>query len=160
MRPCPGGTSCSRQALPPIRFLGYWRFVGLRSFLAVSSVASGRIEFVSQAFQGPQFYGLSVHFQLLSTSPRGDAVTFSYWREAPPGGGLHPPLHALSPAHERGLQPASACQRLERRNRRTHACLLKRKRHECRAPPLTTCGCTDFDGAHLRMRAGHLGCPK
>ena len=27
-----------------------------------------------------QFYRLSVHFQWLSTSPRGDAVTFSYWR--------------------------------------------------------------------------------
>src|SRR3954447_6944427 len=46
MRPCSGHTSCSRQAWPPIRF-GYRRSFGLRSFLAVSSVASGRIEFVS-----------------------------------------------------------------------------------------------------------------
>src|SRR3990172_12828741 len=97
MRPCPGDTSCSRQAWPPIRLLGYRRFVGLRSFLAVSSVASGRIEFVSQAFQGPQFYGLSVHFQLLSTSPRGDAVTFSLWRGGPPPRGSPPPLPPPSP---------------------------------------------------------------
>jgi hypothetical protein len=27
----------------------------------------------------PQFYGLSIHFQLLSTSCRQDAVTFRYW---------------------------------------------------------------------------------
>ena len=35
-------------------------------------------------------YGLSLHFQLLSTSPRGDAVTFSYWRLAPPERDFHP----------------------------------------------------------------------
>ena len=56
----------------------YRRFFGLRSLLAVSSVASGRIEFVSQRLFAPQFYGLSVHFQLLSTSCRHDAVTFSF----------------------------------------------------------------------------------
>ena len=55
MRPVPGNASCSRSASPPIRFVGCRRFVGLRSFLAVSSVASGRIEFVLQA---P--FGLSV----------------------------------------------------------------------------------------------------
>src|SRR6266436_721208 len=48
------------------------------------------------------FYRLSVHFQLLSTSPRGDAVTFGSWREAPPQRDFHPPVHALSQAHERG----------------------------------------------------------
>lgn len=47
--------------------LCYRQFFGLRSLLAVSSVASGRIEFGSQLPIGPQFYGLSVHFQLLST---------------------------------------------------------------------------------------------
>lgn len=35
-------------------------------------------------------YGLSVYFQLLSTSPRGDAVSFSYWRLAPPERDSHP----------------------------------------------------------------------
>src|SRR6266542_6468355 len=60
------------------------RFFGLRSLLAVSSVTSGRIEFVSRLSIEPQFYGLSVHFQLLSTSPHSDAVTFSCWRLAPP----------------------------------------------------------------------------
>ena len=39
--------SCSGQAWPPIRFAGYRRFFGLRSLVAVSSVASGRIEFVA-----------------------------------------------------------------------------------------------------------------
>src|SRR6185436_6023184 len=85
------------------------RYFGLRTLLAVSSVASGRIEFVSRPAIGPLFYGLSVHFQLLSTPCRHDAVTFSYWREAPPERDLHPPMHAHFQAHERGLQPASAC---------------------------------------------------
>ena len=39
---------------------------------------------------GPSVYGLSFHFQLLSTPPRGDAVTFSYWRLAPPERDFHP----------------------------------------------------------------------
>ena len=70
----------------------YRRFFGLRSFLAVSSVASGRIEFVSRAlYCARQFYGLSVHFQLLSTARRHGAVTFNSWREAPPERDFHPP---------------------------------------------------------------------
>src|SRR6185295_20177466 len=60
-----------------------------------------------QCFPDWLFYRLSVHFQLLSTSPRGDAVTFSYWREAPPERDFHPPMHALSQAHESRLQAAS-----------------------------------------------------
>ena len=85
---------------PPIRLAGYRRFFGLRSLVAVSSVASGRIEFVSQPAIGPQLYGLSVHFQLLSTPPHGDAVTFSCWRLAPPERDSHPPMHAHSQAHD------------------------------------------------------------
>src|SRR5258708_30988236 len=54
-------------------------------------------------FQGLLSYRLSVHFQLLSTSPRGDAVTFRLWREAPPRRDFPPPVHSLSQAHERGL---------------------------------------------------------
>ena len=80
MRPRPGYARRSGRASPPIRFPGYWRSFGLRSFLAVSSVASGRIEFVSRPVFGSQFYGLSFHFQLLSTSHRWLAVTFSCWR--------------------------------------------------------------------------------
>src|SRR3954462_15188580 len=68
-------------------FSGYRRFFGLRSWLAVSSVASGRIEFVSQHVFVPQFYGLSIHFQLLSTPCRHDAVTFSYPAGSAAGGG-------------------------------------------------------------------------
>jgi hypothetical protein len=77
----------------------YRRFFGLRSSLAVWSVASGRIEFVSRAFQARQFYGLSFRFQLLSPSRRRDAVTFNSWREAPPQWDFHPPMHAHSQAH-------------------------------------------------------------
>jgi len=75
------------------------RNFGLRTLLAVSSVASGRIEFVSRLTVEPQFYGLSVHFQLLSTPCRHDAVTFGYWREAPPKRDSHPPVHAHFQAH-------------------------------------------------------------
>ena len=116
MRPVPGNASCSRTALPPVCLWGYRRFVGLRSLLAVSSVASGRIEFVSQALRAPLFYRLSIHFQLLSTSPRGDAVTFSLWWEAPPQRDFHPPVHSPSQAHERGLQPAGIQDGLRRRH--------------------------------------------
>src|SRR4051794_7753373 len=48
---------------PRFAFLGYRRFFGLRSLLAVSSVASGRIEFVLQRSIALQFYGPSVRFQ-------------------------------------------------------------------------------------------------
>ena len=71
-------------------FRRYRRFLGLRSRHAVSSVASGRIEFVSRPNLGPQFYGLSIHLQLLSTPCRHDAVTFSFGREAPPQRDSHP----------------------------------------------------------------------
>ena len=80
---------------------GCRRFFGLRTLLAVSSVAYGRIEFVSRAVLARQFYGLSFRFQLLSTSRRQDAVTFNSWREAPPRRDFHPPMHAPSQAHER-----------------------------------------------------------
>ena len=38
----------------------------------------------------PQLYGLSIHFQLLSTSGHPDAVTFRCWWEAPPERDFHP----------------------------------------------------------------------
>lgn len=46
MRPCDGYALAPPQAWPPTRLGGYRRFFGLRSFPAVSSVASSRIEFV------------------------------------------------------------------------------------------------------------------
>ena len=78
---------------------GYRQFFGLRSWLAVSSVASGRIEFVSQHSIAPQFYGLSVHFQLLSTPCHHDAVTFSYPVGSSTGEGLAPSVPSPSQAH-------------------------------------------------------------
>jgi hypothetical protein len=80
-------------------FCRYRRFFGFRSLQAVSSVASGRIEFVSRASNARQFYGLSFRFQLLPTPRRRDAVTFHSWREAPPQRDFHPPVHVLSQAH-------------------------------------------------------------
>jgi hypothetical protein len=77
----------------------YRRFFGLRSLLGVSSVASGRIEFVSRAALARQFYRLSYRFQLLSTPRCRDAVTFNSWREAPPQRDFHPPMHAHFQAH-------------------------------------------------------------
>src|SRR5439155_18052254 len=53
MRLCSGNASCSGQTWPPIRLSRYRRFFGLRSLLAVSSVAYGRIEFVLRVFVGP-----------------------------------------------------------------------------------------------------------
>src|SRR2546422_465883 len=55
------------QAWPTIRFGGYRQFFGFRSPYAGLSVASGRIEFVSPRSRTRLFYGLSLHFQLLST---------------------------------------------------------------------------------------------
>jgi len=57
---------------------------------------------------GSSVYGLSVHFQLLSTSPHGDAVTFHYWRLAPPERDFHPLAPARSQAHLSRLQPVLA----------------------------------------------------
>src|SRR5439155_14672513 len=88
-----------------------WRLSVVRrtSFIARSLVS--RIWPYRVCFAGSsktlRFYRLSVHFQLLSTPPRGDAVTFSSWREAPPQRDSHPPVHVLSQAHERGLYAAS-----------------------------------------------------
>ena len=42
-------------------------------------------------------YGLRVRLGLLSTPPRGDAVTFGYRERASPGGGLSPPNSRLLP---------------------------------------------------------------
>jgi hypothetical protein len=78
---------------------GYRRFFGLRSWLAVSSVASGRIEFVSQHLFVPQFYGLSVHFQLLSTPCHHGAVTFRYLVGSSTSEGLPPSVLVRSQAH-------------------------------------------------------------
>src|ERR1043166_7993390 len=82
------------------------QFFGLRTFLAVSSVASGRIEFVSRPSIGPLFYRLSIHFQLLSTPCRHDAVTFSCWREAPP-------KRDFSPSRTRSLSSALGTSRCD-----------------------------------------------
>ena len=91
--PVPGGLG--------LRFAweGYRRFFGLRSWLAVSSVASGRIEFVLRHSVVPQFYGLSVCFQLLSTPSCHGAVTFSYPAGSSTGEGLSPSVLARSQAH-------------------------------------------------------------
>jgi hypothetical protein len=45
------------------------------------------------------FYGLSLHFQLLSTRHCWLAVTFGYWQEAPPERDSHPPVQVRSQAH-------------------------------------------------------------
>ena len=91
--PVPGGLG------PRLAQAGYRRFFGLRSWLAVSSVASGRIEFVSLCSFAPQFYGLSVHFQLLSTLCRHNAVTFCFPAGSSTGEGLSPSVFARSQAH-------------------------------------------------------------
>jgi len=86
-RPCGGNALLPPQAWPPIRLGGYRRGFGFRAVPAVSSVVS------SSDRDSPldsSVYGLSLHFQLLSTLPRGDAVTFSYWRLAPPERDFHP----------------------------------------------------------------------
>ena len=84
----------------------------LRTSFTARSLVS-RISAVSSSYhrlRSPLFYGLSLHFQLLSTPCRHDAVTFSFWREAPPERDFHPPVHAYSQAHERGIYPAGPCE--------------------------------------------------
>jgi hypothetical protein len=53
MRPRGGVALSPPRTWPPIRLVGYRRFFGLRSFLAGSSVAFGRIEFVARVAIGP-----------------------------------------------------------------------------------------------------------
>jgi hypothetical protein len=90
MRPVPGYASCSRSAWPPIRFLGYRRFFGLRASVAVSSVAYRPYRVCVTVIQDRSVYRLPVHFQLLSTPPRGDAVTFSFLAGSSAREGLAP----------------------------------------------------------------------
>ena len=100
--PHSGHASCSGRAWPAIRSFGLSPV--LRTSLITRSLVS-RIRpyrVCVAALNGPQFYGLSVDFQLLSTPCRHDAVTFSYWREAPPERDLPSPVHACSQAHECG----------------------------------------------------------
>ena len=97
--PSSGDTPCSGRAWPPIR-IGLLSAV-LRTSLIPSSLVS-RIRpnrVCVAAHNGPLFYGLSVHLRLLSTPCRHDAVTFGYWREAPPERDFHPLMHAHSQAH-------------------------------------------------------------
>ena len=65
-----------------------------RSGLRLESAGSSRraAESCSQ-----NCYGLRVRLGLLSTPPRGDAVTFGYRERASPGGGLSPPSSRLLP---------------------------------------------------------------
>src|SRR5437763_15770175 len=70
----------------------------------VSRIWPYRVRCVSRHWTH-QFYGLTVHFQLLSPSPQGDAVTFSYWRDAPSGRDFHPPPPAHPQAHDREPSP-------------------------------------------------------
>ena len=87
----------------------YRRFFGLRSLLAVSSVASSRIEFVWQRSFASQFYGLSVHFRLLSTPCRHDAVAFGHRLvNRQPDGDFHPAMWVRSQAHHGA--PDGACE--------------------------------------------------
>ena len=90
MRPVPGYASCSRSAWPPIRFVGYRRFFGLRASIAVSSVAYQPYRVCVTVIQDRSVYRLPVHFQLLSTPPRGDAVTFSFLAGSSAREGLAP----------------------------------------------------------------------
>src|SRR6266481_1425382 len=71
----------------------------------VSRIRPYRVRCVSRHWTH-QFYGLSIHFQLLSTSPRGDAVTFRYWRLAPPERDFHPLALTAPKRTSAGCQPA------------------------------------------------------
>ena len=102
MRPCRGNALFAPRRLGPRLVLGT---TGGSSDFAHYSQSHQSHTAVSSLFCGcswhPSLYGLSVRFQLLSTPPRGDAVTFSYRRLAPPERDFHPSAHAHSQAHER-----------------------------------------------------------
>ena len=104
MRPIPGYASCSRSAWPPIRFVGYRRFFGLRASIAVSSVAYRPYRVCMTA---PSRADQSTGCLFTSScSPPHLAVTqllSVFWREAPPGKDFHLPVRAFSQAHDRGL---------------------------------------------------------
>ena len=81
MRPCSGHTSLLRAGLASDS-RGSLSAVPRTSYIPSSLVSRIRPYRVRRGDRHwtLQFYGLSFHFQLLSTPPRGDAVTFSYWR--------------------------------------------------------------------------------
>src|SRR5437867_2393023 len=78
----------------------YRQFFGLRSSYAGSSVASGRIEFVSPRSR-ERVFSTDYPFTF-GCSPRGIAgsqLLWFYWREAPPERDFHPPVQVRSQAH-------------------------------------------------------------
>jgi len=56
---------------------------------------------------GSSSYGLPVHLRLLSTPPRGDAVSFDYWAATNPGTDLHRADNASSRTHSCRRMPVS-----------------------------------------------------
>jgi len=109
---CASGHSVSIHRMRPCRGYASLRFrLGLRLALGAIGGSSDFVQYPQSRQSHPaasssycrssldlSVYGLSFHFQLLSTSPRGDAVTFGYWRFAPPGRDFHPPAQVRFPS--------------------------------------------------------------
>src|SRR6266446_4281190 len=87
--------------LGPRFAFGYRRFFGFRSLLAVSSVASGRIEFVSRAYDARQLYGLSFRFPVALHIP---SPVCSYFQLVAGSTATE----GLSPSNARSLSSARA----------------------------------------------------
>ena len=99
------GVPAQRDGLPePFRFRatrGRSRGFGqpgasFRSRSGVRLESAGSSRRAAESCSQP-CYGLRVRLRLLSTPPRGDAVTFGYRERASPGGGLSPPYSRLLP---------------------------------------------------------------
>src|SRR5438105_14411120 len=101
MRPHPGDANCSGTGLASDSlFHRYRQFFGLRTLLAVSSVAPDRIEFVLRAAMARQFYGLSIHLGVAfhALSPGRSYPWFLIGRPESERE-FHPPAHAYFQAH-------------------------------------------------------------
>ena len=87
-----------RRVYPPGRSLRSRELAVTRSGVHRYSAGSP----TGLAESGSLSYGLDIHLQLLSTSPRGDAVTIGYrFRNVKPRGDFHPTDQTLSETHRR-----------------------------------------------------------
>ena len=107
MRPClPAILRAPGRLGHPFALPGYGRFFGLRSLLAVSSVASGRIEFVSQCLG----HRTSTDYLFTSSCSPPRVATAQLLsvtrREAPPVRDLHPLCTLTLKRTSAGLWPA------------------------------------------------------
>ena len=132
--PSSGDTSCSGRAWPPIRPAGLSAVLRI-SFTARSLISRIRPYRVCVAgLRRPSALRTIFSFPVALHIPSPVCSYFQLVAGSTTTEGLHPPMHALSQAHERGIHAASAYENWRCSNRPDISGGPTLKRHKCRAP--------------------------